>query len=150
MEKLKCAHRYAILAVVLFIVIPLSACRPEPVAPDDARVVILQPSADSVLSSNSVFIRTYVEYFSLVDKIGQVNQPGEGHLIYYMDVTPPTVKGRSALTAKDTYIISTQKSFTWENVITGQHSFWVQLVNNDNTVLEPPAAVRVPVTVIRN
>jgi hypothetical protein len=147
---LKRLRTYALLTVILFVIVPLSSCRPEPVAPDDARVIILQPSADSAISSNSVTVRTYVEYFNLVDKSGQANKPGEGHIIFYLDVAPPTVSGQSAITYGGTYIISAKKSFTWENVLPGQHSFWVQLVNNDNTVLEPPAAVRVPLTIISN
>jgi hypothetical protein len=143
-------RKFAFPMIILLIIVPLSSCRPEPVASNDAIVIILQPSADSVLSSDSVTIRTYVENFNLVDKSGQENRPGEGHLIFYLDVTPPTVKGQSALTAGSTYFISAEKSYIWENVLPGQHSFWVQLVNNDNTCLEPPAAVRAPVTVVAN
>jgi hypothetical protein len=147
---LKHLRTYAILMVSLLVIILLSSCRPEPVVSDDAMVIILQPSADSVLSSNSVTIRTYVENFNLVNKSGQANRHGEGHLVFYMDSAPPIAKGQSALTPGNTYIISAEKSYTWENVLPGQHSFWVQLVNNDNTVLEPPAAVRAPVTVVAN
>jgi hypothetical protein len=139
--------KYTFLMIFLAALLPLAACRPEPVAPDDARVIILQPSSESILTSDSVTVRTYVEYFDVLDKAGQVSQPGEGHLIFYKDVTPPTIKGESALSLEGTYVISVQKSYTWPNISAGQHSFWVQLVNNDNTSLEPPAAVRVPVTV---
>ncbi len=145
---LKCLGKFSLLAVILLVIVPLSSCRPEPVAPDDARVIVIQPSADAVLSSGPVTVRTFVEYFKLVDKTGQSNQPGEGHLIFYKDVTPALSKGKSALTADGTYMITVEKSYTWENVLPGQHSFWVQLVNNDNTVLEPPVAVRIPVTVV--
>jgi hypothetical protein len=131
------------------VIVPLSSCRPEPVAPDDARVIVLQPSADSEISSDKITVRTYVEYFKLVNKIGEQNQPGEGHLIFYRDVTPPAVRGTSALTPEGTFAISVEKTYTWSDVTPGKHSFWVQLVNNDNTSLEPPAAVRVPVTVIK-
>ncbi len=93
-------------------------------------------------------ILTYVENFRVVDKIGQTNNPGEGHLIYYKDVNPPVVKGEQALTADNTCIISTDRLHTWQNVEPGNHVFWVQLVNNDNTVLEPPAAVNVPIIVV--
>jgi hypothetical protein len=147
---LKRLRTYALLMVILFVIVPLSSCRPEPVVSNDARVIILQPSADSILSSNSVTIRTYVENFNLVDKSGQANRLGEGHLILYLDVAPPTVKGQSALTTGSTYIISAEKSYIWENVLPGKHSLWVQLVNNDNTSLEPPAAVRVPFTIVSN
>jgi hypothetical protein len=147
MEKL--LLKYTFLTILLLVIVPLSSCRPEPVAPDDARVIVLQPSAGSEISSNNVTIRTYVEYFKLVDKIGQSNVPGEGHLVYYLDVTPPTIRGTPALTPEGSFIISAEKTYTWSDITPGTHSFWVQLVNNDNTSLEPPAAVRVPVTVLK-
>jgi hypothetical protein len=90
----------------------------------------------------------YVDNFKLADKSGQANQSGEGHLIYYQDVTPPLVQGQSALSDEGSYFISTAKTYTWENMSAGRHNLWVQLVNNDNTPLEPPAAVRVPITVV--
>jgi hypothetical protein len=142
--------RYFIFIVILVAIGVLSACRPEPVASGDANVLILQPSADSIIHSSSVTVRTFIENFKLVDKPGQANMEGEGHLIFYKDVTPTTHKGESALTTETSYILSIEKSYTWENVTEGQHQFWVQLVNNDNTCLEPPAAVRVPVRVVSN
>ena len=124
-----------------------ASCQPEPVMPDDARVLILDPSAGATLSARDVTIRTFVDYFKLTDKSGQAIQPGEGHLIFYMDVTPPVRKGDSALTAEGTYFVTINTSHTWSAVLPGKHVFWVQLVNNDNTPLEPAAAVRVPVTI---
>ena len=94
-----------------------------------------------------VTIRTFVERFDIVDKIGEQNSPEEGHLVYYMDVTPPMEQEKSALSNEGTYAVSTETSYTWNNVGAGEHVFWVQLVNNDNTPLEPQAAVRVYVTV---
>lgn len=145
-----CLRFFTFIMIITVLLIPLSSCRPEPIAPDDARIIILQPSAEAVLPSGQLTVRTFVEYFTLVDKTGQANHSGEGHLIFYIDVTPPLVKGESALTAKGTCFVSAEKTYTWENVSPGQHSFWVQLVNNDNTVLEPPVAVRVPVTTVSN
>ena len=134
--------------VILGLILPaFVSCRPEPVSPQEGRILILEPAADSRVSSPNITVRTYVEFFSLVDKIGQANLPGEGHIIYYMDVTPPLKKGESALTTEGTYFITKDKSHTWENVPAGAHTFWVQLVNNDNTPLEPASAVRSPVTV---
>jgi hypothetical protein len=124
----------------------LVACRPEPVAPDDATVLILDPPANAHLSGGQVTVRSYVSYLKLVDAIGQPAVPGEGHLVYYMDVTPPVVRGESALTGTGTYFATTDKVHVWTNVPPGDHIFWVQLVSNNNTPLEPPAAVRVPVT----
>jgi hypothetical protein len=138
----------AFLAVVMSIVILLSACRPEPVAPQEAQVIILSPSAESTIYSDTVTLDIYVDNFVLTADDGRNNQNREGHLIYYKDVTPPLLKGKPALTEEGSYAISIEKSFSWNRLEEGPHNFWVQLVNNDNTTLEPPSAVRVPVTVV--
>ena len=72
-----------------------------------------------------------VSNFNLVDKQGQAAVPGEGHIIYYMDVTPP------GTAAAGTYAASINTSYTWHNVSPGIHFFSVQLVNNDDTPLNP-------------
>ena len=134
--------------IILGLILPaLVSCRPEPVAPQEGRILILEPSADSTVTSPNITVRTYVEFFNLVDKTGQANVPGEGHIIFYLDVTPPLKKGESALTADGTYFITKDTVHVWEKVPAGAHTFTVQLVNNDNTPLEPPAAVRAPVTI---
>jgi hypothetical protein len=133
---------FLILLFPLFI-----ACHSEPVAPQEPRILIINPPAESTTTDNSITIDTFVERFELVGKVGQSNSPGEGHIIFYMDVAPPIELGQSTLTADGTYAISTEKSYTWNSVQPGRHVFWVQLVNNDNTPLQPPEAVRVYVTV---
>lgn len=140
--------KIACLILGFILVFALASCRPEPVEPQEGQLIILNPSAGETINSSSVSVRVYVDNFVLADKIGQDNQTGEGHLIYYLDVTPPLVKGQTALTAEGSYAISVSKNYSWENVTPGQHNFWAQLVNNDNTPLEPPAAVRAPVTVV--
>jgi hypothetical protein len=132
----------------LILLFPLfTACHSEPVAPQEPRILIINPPAESTITDNSITINTFVERFELVSKVGQGNSPGEGHIIYYMDVAPPMEQGQSTLTADGTCAISTEKSYTWDNIQPGSHVFWVQLVNNDNTPLQPPEAVRVYVTV---
>ncbi len=134
--------------VMLSLILPsLVSCRPEPITPQEGRILLLEPSADSTVSSPDITVKTYVEFFNLVDKTGQANVPGEGHIIFYIDVTPPLKTGESALTAEGTYFITKDTVHVWENVPAGAHTFWVQLVNNDNTPLEPASAVRAPVTV---
>ena len=125
--------------LVVFVFLLLAACHPEPVVPQDARILIIDPAAESTRQAGAVTIKTFVERFELTDE--------NGHIVYYMDVTPPMVQGESALTAAGSYAASTEKSHTWDNVPPGEHTFWVQLVNNDNTPLQPPQAVRVYVTV---
>jgi hypothetical protein len=137
---------YLIFLTILSICVIVS-CRPEPVAPDDARILILDPPAGATLPAGDVTIQTFSEYIELVDKAGQNREPGQGHIVYYMDITPPVTKGESALTNPGTYFVTTASFHVWNKVAPGNHIFWVQLVNNDNTPLEPPSAVRVPVTI---
>jgi hypothetical protein len=87
--------------------------------------------ADIVISSD-------VHNFKIVDKIGYRTAPGEGHFIYYFNVTPPTIAGQQALTEEGTYAISVDSIASWLGVLPGEYKVWVQLVNNDNTPLEPP------------
>jgi hypothetical protein len=85
-----------------------------------------------------------------VDKIGQAGVAGvagEGHIIYYMDVTPPNIQGQAATTDTGTYAESAATSYTWHNVGAGYHYFSVQLVNNDGTPLIPAVTVTIYVTV---
>jgi hypothetical protein len=129
----------------LFVV---AACHSEPTAPQDARVLIVDPASEQQVPSGEVKVKVFVERFELVDAGDGANVPGQGHIVYYRDVTPPLVPGTSALTADGTYAISSATSHTWSDVSPGQHTFWVQLVNDDNTALEPPAAVRVDVVAV--
>jgi hypothetical protein len=80
--------------------------------------------------------------FNIVSKIGQENLPGEGHFIYYFDVTPPTKQGVPALTKEGTYVVTTDSYVTWAGVDSGKYEVWVQLVNNDSTPLDPPVVAR--------
>jgi hypothetical protein len=146
MDRRRILQKSALIILLLLIVFPFAACHPEPVAPLDARIYIIDPAAESTITTNAVTIKTFVGKFNLVDKTGQPNSPGEGHIVYYMDITPPLEQGKNALTTDGTCAISTETSHTWSNVSPGLHNFWVQLVNNDNTPIEPPAAVRVYVT----
>ena len=124
----------SVLSMLLILPGVLSACHPEPVYPQDSRVLIINPAMDSTLDSNDITVKAFVERFDVADKTGQQNSAGEG-------------QGESALSAEGTYAVSTKTSYTWKNVGAGKHVFWVQLVNNDNTPIEPQAAVRINVTV---
>lgn len=87
--------------------------------------------------------------FQVIDKIGHQNVPGEGHFIYYFNVTPPTDPGEPALTEHGTFAITADGIASWLGVLPGEYKVWVQLVNNDNTPLDPPVvaggAIIVPV-----
>ncbi|QNT75743.1 InlB B-repeat-containing protein [Dehalogenimonas etheniformans] len=76
------------------------------------------------------------------------NVPGEGRVIYYLDVSIPIVQGVSALTAPGTYAEGTSESFTWNNIAPGAHTLGVQLVQNDGTPFNPPIVAVTTVNIV--
>jgi hypothetical protein len=81
------------------------------------------------------------------DNIGKQNVPGEGHIIYYLDVDPPTVPGQSAITGPGTFKATTSDFYFWEELPADRHVFSIQLVNNDNTPLDPPVTAQIIITI---
>lgn len=80
------------------------------------------------------------------DNIGKQNVAGEGHIIYYLDVEPPTTPGQPATASAGTFIATTDDFHIWENVLAGTHTFSIQLVNNDNTPLDSPVIAQITTT----
>ncbi len=103
----------------------------------------MEPVPGSVQIEANVTITVQVSGFNLVDKAGQANAAGEGHIIYYLDVVAPTNPGIPALTASGTYVVSAAISYQWPDLPDDAHTIWVQLVNNDNTPLNPPVTAKV-------
>lgn len=114
--------------------------------PEGPQITITQPQAGQSIPAGNITITVNVLNFNLVDKLGQPNVAGEGHIHYFLDVTPPTTPGQAAITAPGTYAPTINTSFTWKNITAGQHTFAVELVNNDHTPLQPPITASVTVT----
>ena len=112
------------------------------------RVTILQPQNGAIGRAGSITIDVSVSNLNLVDKLGQTNVPGEGHIHYFLDVTPPTTPGQPAVTAQGTYAATAATTYTWQNVPVGLHTLSVELVNNDHTPLNPPVVSQVQVYAI--
>jgi hypothetical protein len=111
------------------------------------KITILLPQNRSVVPAGDVTITVDVADFSLVDKLGQGNVSGEGHIHYYIDVDAPTTPGEPAMTEAGTFAATSATTYTWRNVAPGTHTFSVELVNNDHTPLSPPVVVKIIVTV---
>lgn len=109
-------------------------------------LTITSPAEGAMISGSNVTISVLFTNFNLVNKLGQQSVPGEGHLHYFMDVTPPTAPGVPAITPSGTYAATTATSYQWTNVSPGMHMFSVELVNNDHTPLVPPVVAFVNVT----
>ena len=110
-------------------------------------LIIIEPKNDAMLPEGNITIVVNVSNFNLIDKLGQTNVAGEGHIHYFLDVTAPTTPNKPAVTASGTYVATTATSYTWTNILSGQHDFSVELVNNDHTPLDPPVVKTVTVMV---
>ncbi len=126
---------------------PTASPTPTPTPASTAAVKIVQPTLNSVQIDADVTVTVQVTGLKLVDKAGQANVAGEGHLIFYLDVVPPTNAGQTALTAAGTYAVTSGTSYLWPNLVDGVHQLAVELVNNDNTPLNPPAVDQISISV---
>ena len=118
---------------------------PTPTA--EANVTITSPEEGASVAAGNVTVSVNLTNFTLVEPTGQPNAPGEGHLHYYLDAVVPTNASAPAIPETGGYVISTNTSYTWENVTAGAHNFSVQVVNNDHTPLIPLVFDMVNVTV---
>ena len=110
-------------------------------------VYITYPAFDGGVESGDVNMTVLVENFTISTPETRYNVPGEGHLIYYIDVIPPVSPGYPAVTGVETSQVTNETHAIWHGVQQNTHTFSVQLVNNDNTPLMPPVIDAVDVTV---
>jgi plastocyanin len=110
-------------------------------------IKIISPKDGSTVANGNITVELEVTNFNLANKIGQANTAGEGHIMYYFDIVPPSVPKAPATAKPNNSIASAGKTNVWNNVPAGSHSFTVQLVNNDNTPLDPPAMTGITVQV---
>ena len=114
-------------------------------------VEIVIPGEECLLGGlhgeGQVLVAVDVENFVLTGDIGLTNIPGEGHIHYYLDASPPLEPGRAAVTGPGTYAESDETAYYWPKPENGVHTFSVELVNNDHTSLDPPAFDTVTVNV---
>jgi hypothetical protein len=132
---------------------PLPGATPVSISPphltrlsNPASVYITSPEFDGGVHAGTVTVTVQVRNFSLVNTVGRPVTPGEGHIIYFKDVIPPTDPGLPAKTPPGTFQISYETRYTWNNVTPGTHTFSVELVNNDDTPLVPAVIDAVDVT----
>ncbi len=117
--------------------------------PKGPSIKITKPDITKPVNEGAIEVYVDVGEFLLVNKMGQPKVAGEGHIHYYLDVTPPTAPGKPSVTAKGTFVPSVEKEYAWKNVKPGKHTFYAQLVNNDHTPLEPPVVASLEVNVVK-
>ncbi len=134
-----------VIAVVLAAILIAGCASPSP------SIKITSPTNGSTITGPNVTVNVSVQNFNIVDKQGQANVPGEGHVHFYMDVSPlPSTPGQPAIPANASAVWAhvSGTTYTFTNVPPGTHTFSVQLANNDHTPVEPLATDSVTVTVV--
>jgi outer membrane protein assembly factor BamB len=117
------------------------------VIPPQPSITINLPLNRSTLPAGDVTISVKVSNFNLVDKLGQANVAGEGHIHYFLDVVAPTAPGVPAVTAAGTYAATSATSYTWKNLTPGTHILSVELINNDHTPLATPVVAKIVIVI---
>ncbi len=110
-------------------------------------VLITSPEFDGGVPAGDVPVTVRVMNFSLVPA-GAGIVPGSGHMVYYRDVVPPVMPGWPAFSKPGTYAPGDSLVHVWHDVTPGTHTFSVQLVNVDDTPLDPPVIDAVDVTAV--
>ncbi len=147
--------RLAIISVVIMAGSAFAGCATGGAATPPATSIpspglsITSPMQGASLPLGPITVTIAVSDFAVVDKLGQANVTGEGHVHYFLDATPPTTPGQPAVTAAGTYAATAELSHVWANVAPGTHTLAVELVNNNHTPLEPPVVAQVTVDVAR-
>ncbi len=127
---------------------PTRAPTEPPAAEAAPSVAIVEPADGATVPAGDVTVTVEVSNFEVVDNLNAPAAPGEGHVHFYIDVADlPTTPGQPAVSAQGTYHASATTTYTWPDVPPGEHTFAVQLVNNDHTPLDPPVVAEVTVTV---
>ena len=123
------------------------------------KISIVSPKEGAEVEILNATVKVEVSGFTLTHKMGLEAESGEGHIIYYIwngfgeDGTTyevPTTPGQPANTGGTGYVAvaSAEKEHGWTSFIQpGRQTFAAQLVNNDNTPLEPPQVAKVIVDV---
>ena len=115
---------------------------------EERNVTIVEPAQGATINAGDVKVVVDVKKFKIVDKLDQNAEDGEGHVHFYIDVGEiPTKDGKPAVTKEGTYHAQATTEYVWPDVKAGEHTFAVQLVNNDHTPLKPPVIAQVTVEV---
>jgi len=136
-----------ILSLIMLALLILPACTAQMNTSNMPTIMITSPKEGATIPAGNVTIMANVTNFKLVNKLGQANVAGEGHIHYYIDVAVPKTPGKPATTAIGTFAPTPNTTWTWPNVKPGNHNFSVQLANNDHTPLIPLVYSTVNVTV---
>jgi len=94
-----------------------------------------EPSQSGLSGEFLCPVKVEVSNFKLVDKFGEANVAGEGHIHYFLDTMPIASPEK---TGGDNYAESSETVYYWNDIGDEvEHVFSAELVNNDHTPLSP-------------
>jgi plastocyanin len=128
----------------------IAGCTSQPAVPAVPTVNITSPANGATLPAGDVAVTIQAQNFTIIDKQGQASVAGQGHVHYYMDVSPiPSDPTKPAIPADANAVWAhvAATSYTFTNVTPGMHTITVQLANNDHTPVIPLATSTVMVSV---
>jgi hypothetical protein len=104
-------------------------------------VTINYPDPNGQEAGSDILLSVTVTGFEIRELHEKTPKNGRGHLVYYLDDDKiPTAPGTDALKVGEGEAeASSATSHTWSGARPGEHKLGVQLVNNDDTPLSPPA-----------
>jgi hypothetical protein len=111
---------------------------------------IISPTQGAIVVGPNVTVEVLVTDFSLVPPTGTDANPGEGHIIYFLDCEPPFVPGQPAIPdgSEVVYAATDESGYTFSNVAPGPHDVVVLLVLDNHIPAFPPAIDTVSFTVV--
>jgi len=136
------------VVVVIIVIIAAFASMMGGTKSNGPALSIQSPTSGGSVAGPNITVTISVQNFNIVNRFGQASVAGEGHVHYFMDVTPPTTPNIEAFTHPGIYAASVNTSYVWTNVTPGAHTFSAELVNNNHTSLQPAVAVSVSITVL--
>ena len=145
-------YTIVLVVVIATALLGLVACTENPSrepAGDDkgTSIEIISPQDGTTVAGDNVTVTVQVTGFNIVDKQGQANVPGEGHVHFYLDVAAPTTPGQPAVPTSGKWAHISGTTYTFVSVPAGTHTISAQLVNNDHTPVIPPKVYIITVNV---
>jgi hypothetical protein len=138
--------KWLFISIIVGMLITVWACSSAP-APTGPSIEITSPVDGSTISAGAIHLDAFVSNFTLANKVGQANFPDEGHINYYLDVAAPTTQGQPAIPLTGSvWAAAPISSYIFDNISVGTHTIYAELVNNDNTPLNPPVVAKVTFT----
>ena len=133
----------ALPVLMSFAVVSLASAQEPP------GIGIVSPALGAIVVGADVTVEVEVTDFTLVPPTGTDANPGEGHIIYYLDMEPVFIPGEPAIPTdpEAIYAASDQLTHTFEDVAPGPHDVTVLLVHDNDVPVFPPAIDKVSFTV---